>query len=422
MCPARKRSPWPRGAGLTSEADAADRLLTAAAVRERAHVLLARAERGQSAHFTCLPERLPAALDAVLSVMRARYPDLAVPFHSRWRHFETGGVDRWSRLAAALGADADERARIRFDLAIVSVLLDAGAGPQWAYREADGAVHTRSEGLGVASFDLFAAGLFSADPAQPLRCDAAALAGLDAARLGAGMQAGPGNPLIGLPGRADLLNRLGRTLAADPAHFGMPGRIGHLYDAMLRAAVHGRIAAARLLEIVLRALGPIWPGRHMLGGRALGDAWPHAAFPAGDALGGFVPLHKLSQWLTYSLIEPLEEAGITVEALDGLTGLAEYRNGGLMLDTGLLVPRDAGLASRPLAADAEAVVEWRALTVALLDRVAEGLRTRLGMDASSLPLARVLEGGTWAAGRALARERRADGGPPLTIRSDGTLF
>jgi hypothetical protein len=407
---------------LTSDINAARWLLTAGAVRERAHALLARVERGESAHFTLSPERMDAVVDTVLAVMRERYPTMDVPFHSRWRHFEVGGVDRWTRVAATLNADAHERARMRFDLAVVSVLLDAGAGPHWSYREAGGATFTRSEGLGVASFDLFAAGLFSSDPAQPLRCDAAALAALTADQLAVGMQVRPDNPLTGLEGRADLLNRLGRTLSADAAHFGSPGRIGHLYDAMRHEAVAGRIAAARMLEIVLAALGPIWPGRHALAGVPLGDAWPHAAFAPDDRGHGLVPLHKLSQWLTYSLIEPLQEAGITVEALDGLTGLAEYRNGGLLLDAGLLVPRDPGLATRVLPADAEAVVEWRSLTVALLDRVADALRARLGLDAASLPLARVLEGGTWAAGRVLARRLRADGGPPLAIASDGTLF
>lgn len=402
--------------------DAAAWLLTAGAVRARAQALLARAERGESAHFVYRPERMADVLDAVESTTRAAYPDLKIPFHSRWRHFETGGVDRWRGLAATLDADRDERARMRFDLAIVSVLLDAGAGARWSYRAVDGTRHARSEGLGVASFELFAGGLFSADPRQPLRCDAAALAGLDAAHLGAGMQAGPGNPLQGLGGRTELLRRLGRSLASDPAHFGAPGRIGHLYDAMRAAAVDGRLGAPRVLEIVLAALGPIWPGRHVLAGRPLGDAWPHAAFAADDAGAGYVPLHKLSQWLTYSLIEPLEEAGVVVTDLDGLTGLAEYRNGGLMLDAGLLAPRDPALAARALAADSETVVEWRSLTVALLDRVADGLRERLGLDAASLPLARVLEGGTWAAGRRLARGLRADGGPPLAIDSDGTLF
>jgi hypothetical protein len=39
-----------------------------------------------------------------------------------------------------------------------------------------------------------------------------------------------------------------------------------------------------------------------------------------------------------------------------------------------------------------------------------------------LPLARILQGGTWAAGRTIAKRLRPDGGPPLKIISDGTVF
>jgi hypothetical protein len=135
-----------------------------------------------------------------------------------------------------------------------------------------------------------------------------------------------------------------------------------------------------------------------------------------------VPFHKLSQWLAYSLIEPVEEAGLRVVEIDALTGLAEYRNGGLVIDIGLIEPRDHELQRRPLAAGAEPVVEWRALTVALLDRIAERVRETLGMSAETLPLAKVLEGGTWAAGRRIAEALRPGGAPPLTIESDGTVF
>jgi len=50
------------------------------------------------------------------------------------------------------------------------------------------------------------------------------------------------------------------------------------------------------------------------------------------------------------------------------------------------------------------------------------VRHRLKLDATSLPLAKILEGGTWAAGRRLARERRSDASPPVKIISDGTVF
>jgi hypothetical protein len=68
------------------------------------------------------------------------------------------------------------------------------------------------------------------------------------------------------------------------------------------------------------------------------------------------------------------------------------------------------------------VIEWRALTVALLDRLADPVRSRLGRSAEAFPLARILEGGTWWAGRRLAAEKRPDGGPPFNIQSDGTVF
>ena len=66
-------------------------------------------------------------------------------------------------------------------------------------------------------------------------------------------------------------------------------------------------------------------------------------------------------------------------------------------------------------------MEWRALTVTLLDELAALVRAELGVDAEAMPLACVLEGGTWAAGRRIARQLR-DGAPPFRIDSDGTVF
>jgi hypothetical protein len=177
-----------------------------------------------------------------------------------------------------------------------------------------------------------------------------------------------------------------------------------------------------ILSELLQQFGPIWPSRLTLGGIALGDCWKHPSLVTADVTNGLVPLHKLSQWLAYSLIEPLQTAGITVTDIDGLTGLAEYRNGGLFIDIGVLIFRDAEAAQREHDVASPMVVEWRALTVALLDRIAEGVRQQLQLDSTSLPLAKVLEGGTWAAGRLLARERRADASPPIKVISDGTVF
>jgi hypothetical protein len=107
--------------------------------------------------------------------------------------------------------------------------------------------------------------------------------------------------------------------------------------------------------------------------------------------------------------------------LDALTALPEYRNGGLLLDTGVLRLRDPRWLDTAWAVGDELVVEWRALTVALLDELAPLVRAELGVDADRMPLACVLEGGTWAAGRALAQRLRG-GLPPLAVVSDGTVF
>jgi hypothetical protein len=122
-------------------------------------------------------------------------------------------------------------------------------------------------------------------------------------------------------------------------------------------------------------------------------------------------------------VEPLQSAGLTVQHLNALTGLAEYRNGGLCVDLGLLVPkhdavtREAHLPSSPL------VVEWRALTVVMLDQIGDRVRQQLGQSPDELPLIKVLEGGTWAAGRRIAKHLRPEtGAPPITLQSDGTVF
>lgn len=411
---------------ISDDKAAAFSLLSARAVRERAHRLLELGLADRLTHFRVAPERLAGAVDLVLRQIRSAYPKGDIPFHARWRHFAVDGVDRWAAIAdATRWLDRAQRARAEFDLAVISVLLDAGAGPRWRYRdEPSGAALGRSEGLALASLEMFAAGAFSSRPHEPLRVDAGALARLSEADLGRAFQVTDDNPLVGLAGRVALLRRLGEVLAMNPAIFATrdDARPGGLFDHLARTGRAHPIAAPAILTEVLLALGPVWPSRITLGGIALGDCWRHPALTTRDATSQLMPLHKLSQWLTYSLIEPLQRAGLDVTDIDGLTGLAEYRNGGLFVDTGVLALRDPADAARDHPVDAPLVVEWRALTAALLDRVADEIRRSLGVDAAALPLARVLEGGTWAAGRAIALARRADGAPPIRVTSDGTVF
>ncbi|RYE92431.1 MAG: DUF1688 family protein, partial [Myxococcales bacterium] len=221
-------------------------LRSTAAIRDRASRLLDLGVADRLAGFKVHLDRLPAVADLVADVTRRRYPTLAIPVHSRWRHFDVGGVDRAADLDRRLAhADPLERARTRLDLAITSVLLDAGAGPRWRFVEPGGAgTFARSEGLAVASYHLFIGGHLSSDPGKPLRADAAGLRALDEATLARVFQVTDDNPLEGLAGRARLLRSLGEAIEGHPDLFGRdPARPGGLVDAA-RARAPGRVDQA----------------------------------------------------------------------------------------------------------------------------------------------------------------------------------
>jgi Protein of unknown function (DUF1688) len=406
--------------------ESARKLLRADAVRNSAQRMLAVALDGDLEDWTVDLDRLVPTAGFVAEVVRERYPRLDVPVHSRWRHFVFGSRDLWDEIVGgATWRGADAAARSAFDLVITSVLLDAGAGAEWRYQDrATGLVAARSEGLALASLRWFQRGELSDNPGEPYRVDAAALRRVESQAIQHAFQAGEGNRLLGLEGRAALLNRLGAVMESRPDLFALSDspRPGGLFDALSSRAVHRRLPAATILETLLEALGPIWEARPTLSGVPLGDCWPHPALVGDRPENTYVALHKLSQWLTYSLIEPLDNAGISVSDVHELTGLAEYRNGGLLVDMGVLVPRYLTALPKTYGVADPFVVGWRALTVALLDRLAPLVGKGLGLTPDLFPLACVLEGGTWAAGRLIARKMRADGGPPFHVVSDGTVF
>jgi len=412
-------------------AQSARQLLCADAVRQNAHRMLMLALDGRLDDWTVDLDRLAATADFVAGVVRERYPLLDVPVHSRWRHFVFGGRDLWREIALEANSDsAAAAARSALDLVITSVLLDAGAGSGWQYHDpSTGLVAARSEGLALASLRWFASGGLASGEGELLRVDAAALRRVDAQAIQSAFQVHETNELLGLEGRAALLNRLGAVIESRPDLFALADspRPGGLFDTLRVRAAGGPLPAATILSVLLEALGPIWQGRPSLGGVPLGDCWPHPALAASTPAvsrpeDGYAPLHKLSQWLAYSLIEPLQNAGISVSKVHELTGLAEYRNGGLFVDMGVLNPRERVALSQTHAVMDPFVVGWRSLTVALLDQLAPLVGTRLGLTPDVFPLACVLEGGTWAAGRLVARKLRADGGPPFHVLSDGTVF
>lgn len=367
-------------------------------IRTQSQRLFNLVQDNQSPHFTLHLDRLDAVADRVIAIMQRDYPNGDIPFHSRWRHFKAD--QQVTLLFEAL--EPVEKLRSQLELAIVSVLLDAGAGDQWQYRDRKGKIWRRSEGLAIASFEMFAKGLISGKATD--------LQKLTLAVLSKGLQVRDDNPIVGLDGRWQLLVKLGDSMAARSSD--------RLSDCFAPLFDRKTLSAAELLAIVLEAFAAIWVGRLTIDGLNLGDTWRHSALRDSP----YVPFHKLSQWLTYSLIEPFQAFGIEITDLDALTGLAEYRNGGLFLDFGVLKLRNESIAGLLHLPESELIVEWRALTIVLLDQVAVKIRSKLEVSADTLPLVKILQGGTWTAGREIAQERRTRGEPPLWVQSDGTVF
>jgi len=175
-----------------------------------------------------------------------------------------------------------------------------------------------------------------------------------------------------------------------------------------------------LWNALVDGLAPIWPAtRTQIDGVPIGDAWYCSAMPAATNAPWekIVPFHKLTQWLCYSLMVPMTKLmHVHFAGTELLTGLPEYRNGGLLIDTGLLTlkPADAkrGLEQYQINAmkqgqpnmevvpmfsvDDDVIVEWRALTVGFLDELCFEVNSQLGLVGSKkLSLAQILEAGTW---------------------------
>tara|TARA_R110000868_G_scaffold117600_14_gene312466 strand:- start:4240 stop:5421 length:1182 start_codon:yes stop_codon:yes gene_type:complete len=386
-------------------------LLTPAAIRERCGKLHQRNVEGKG-KLRVHPEKWDELVEFTLKVIKDNYPSLKIPFHSRMGHFRPGNINRIDWLEEfEEGACAKERAKVLVDLIIPSVLLDAGAGDHWKYlEERTGLPFTRSEGLGVASFHMFLAGQFSSN--NKLQTDGKGLLSLTKADLEKGFQVTPENPLLGVDGRMNLLHGLGESL-------GPLGRPGDLVEEFLKDGV---VQADDVLATVLKRLGPIWPSRLTLDDTPLGDTWSHPALGEAGSFESLVPFHKLSQWLSYSILDAMETCGFEVLGVENLTGLPEYRNGGLFLDMGLLSAVDAGDLIRGVSAGDPFTIEWRASTVILLDELAAKIQKALGKTPKDFPLAKVLEGGSWWAGRRIAAKKRPGGVPPINIISDGTVF
>ncbi|KAI5918673.1 DUF1688 domain-containing protein [Camillea tinctor] len=424
-------------------------LLSLGAIRDRAKIVEDVAKSGKLNHFDLHEDRLSEVADFVTSIIKRDYgPDKydTIPPHGRWQHFEVGNVPRVADMIQAwknAGCDDLELTRRLIDLFFVSVLLDAGAGDHWRYVEpGTDQTYERSEGIAVASLHMFNSLAFTTTKSgtTPM-VDGKGLEGLTTEALSAGFQVTDSNPMLGVSSRAALLRSLGQSLLSHTDVFGAEGRPGKLVDYMVSTAGDSKkLDILVFWDILQNLLIPIWPkDRTAINGMPIGDAWPlgilrnKATSP--DSTGSaehIQPFHKLTQWLTYSLMVPFQRVlGMEWINAESLTALPEYRNGGLFVDFGVLALKEEAL-SRGLKASGgdlpifdagdDVIVEWRAVTLVLIDAVYKMILTRLD-DGTHLSLAQCLEAGTWKSGREIAAKRRPETkSSPILINSDGTVF
>lgn len=193
-----------------------------------------------------------------------------------------------------------------------------------------------------------------------------------------------------------------------------------------------------LWNVLMNGLAPIWPAsRTAIDGVSLGDAWPCSSMPQAvpppsspsfspfpnsqpptAAWESILPFHKLTQWLTYSLMQPMQSLlKIHFAGAEMLTGLPEYRNGGLFIDMGVLILKkddaERGLqhyadycrrknvkaieVAPMFEPSDDVIVEWRGVTVGLLDRLLGEVNRALTreLNGSVLTLPQLLEAGSW---------------------------
>ncbi|OAP58282.1 hypothetical protein AYL99_07372 [Fonsecaea erecta] len=420
-------------------------ILSLQSVRTQAQHVLDAARKGLLNHFDYDESRMPEVADYVVSIISRDFgPDRydQIPPHGRWQQFNVGNHERITPLLerwTAQGCDKTELARRMVDLLFVSVLMDAGAGDVWQFREpGTGQTYGRSEGIALATLHMFLGGKFqSQGTGEGHFVDARGLADMSEDTMQQGFQIFRTNEMTAFSSRVTLLNRLGVSLLNLTHIFGPTGRPGGLVDYLLANAVGSNVLDfAFLWQTLQQLLLPVWPeNRPHIAGRPIGDAWPlrvlaQTTTGTKPLTGAIQPFHKLTQWLAYSLKVPflrLLDLRWTNEHLS--TGLAEYRNGGIFVDIPVLrlkpdaLRRGQSLSGQVLPqfeATGDEIVEWRAMTVALLDELHKILVEKKNVPVS---LGQMLEAGTFKAGRELAAQfRPATRSSPILIAGDGTLF
>jgi len=333
-----------------SPADSVRYLLALKSVRISCSQILALGRAGSLPSFVVNMDAMSSLEDRVRASMDRAYPGglATVPSHSRWRQLEQpGGADRVTELSASWGqaVHAKEAARRKIDLIVCSVLLDCADTGGWAFTEEGGAAAVGgAAGTALAHLAAFKAGAFSSVAAVPHMADADGLCAFSEKTLADAFQTGAANELPAAPARVSAITNLGKRVNENSKFFSAPTvaareefggnrlRIGNLVDYLLTRCSTDSAGKYRL--------GDLW-AIVQNGILAESDADYCKAPTIATGAESTITFHATAQWLVLSLLEPLAEVGIKFSGEEELTALADPQNGGLLVDSGVLTPRDA---------------------------------------------------------------------------------
>lgn len=359
---------------MPEEAVTVERLHRLETVRERAWMLLAAVERGESEHFNLSPESVSTVALALASAIRETTPDLRPPLATLWPRLQRDHPAAVERLAASVaGLDGQGRARAGADMALLAlVIAPDGVEP----------------GLGALA-QFFAAGGTTTRPADGPALNAPGLRRLLAGDTAVALP-DELRPVLQDPATRQRLETLATGLEQDAETFGADGRFGTLLDRIAGPARSDGLTAQGMLDRLGPLLDPVAGSTVRIGGSIAGDIWRHPLAWADDRSRELVPFHCLLQSLVLDLVEPLAEAGIKLDGLEELTVPATRRLAADILRLGLVNPRHAAVARLRHPPGSDIVVELRALSIALADRLVDRLRQELNLTVRDLPAVRIV--------------------------------
>lgn len=384
--------------------------------------------KNQSKFFTLDSSKKEEALEFLEKVILSRFQKDKIAKHGRRQHLSSKNRNYFEKVEnICQKAGCTFAVENKLELLLLSCFLDAGAGQNWKYNDSYfNCQLVGSEALAAASTDLYLK-LISDNliSKKNISLTSDALKNMKFDEFSKSFQHDESNnALLGAKGRYDSLTQLGSCLELHPSIFVTSHKpeLKNIYHFFQSIVEHKSLNLEEVFKTIVFIFHDFFTSDTKINEINLCDSRIHSNLISLPLVGKKIPFFKLIQWMVYSIDDFFNSQGIPTINEEFLSGLAEYRNGGFFMDTNIINLKSKNLSHQSYSIDSELVTEWRALTITLLDEFLEELKIKRGYN--HLNMSKLLEGGTWIAGRKLARENRPDSpySPPIKIITDGKFF